>query len=288
MDESETIFWREVALEIIAKVEKAISPLIGKKESGEVIKMGADGTPSKLIDLVAEKEVISILEKISYPILLISEEIGELEIGCESTDKSYIKDTDSKIVFVVDPLDGTSNAVKNIPAYGISLAVAKYPFKKRAPQLKDVKMGFVKNFATGDFFEGLKGKGANLNGEKIQGSDLIDVNNSSMGLFIYGTTFNQIDHLFQQIRRMRILGSVSIELCYVANGSYDAFVDINENLRVIDIAASQLIITESGGKISTQQGKPINKVLNAKERTSIVAAGNEKLHEKLIEIMEVI
>lgn len=288
MHESESKYWREVALEIIEKVEKAISPLIGKKESGEIIKMGADGTPSKLIDLVAEKEVISILEKTSHPILLISEEIGELEIGYDSTDKSSIKDNDSKIVFVVDPLDGTSNAVKNIPAYGISLAVAKYPFKKRTPQLKDVKMGFVKNFATGDFFEGLKGKGAYLNGEKIHGSDLIDVNNSSMGLFIYGTTFNQIDRLCQQIRRMRILGSVSIELCYVANGSYDAFVDIIENLRVIDIAASQLIITESGGKISTQQGKPIHKVLNAKERTSIVAAGNDELHEKLIKIMEVI
>ncbi len=290
MDEAESIFWRSVALKITQQVEKAISQLIGKKEAGEVIKMGADGTPTKLIDLVAENEVISVLEGVSRQVLLISEEIGELEIGkeIESSGGNGINNPDSKIVFVVDPLDGTSNAVKNIPAFGISIAVAECSFKNDSPHLNNVQMGFVKNFATGDFFEALKGKGAFLNGEKIHPSSLSELSSSCLGIFIYGNSVDMINNLSQQIRRMRILGSVAIELCYVANGAYDAFVDIRNNLRVIDIAASQLIISEAGGEVSDYEGIPLNSILKINERTSIVAAGNKKLHGELIKTMEVI
>ncbi|GAB6054955.1 bifunctional fructose-bisphosphatase/inositol-phosphate phosphatase [Methanobacterium movens] len=291
MDESESIFWRNVALKITQQVEKAINQLIGKKEAGEIIKMGADGTPTKLIDLVAENEVISVLEGVSRQVLLISEEIGELEIGNKIEPvpgENKIINPDSKIVFVVDPLDGTSNAIKNIPAFGISIAVAEYSSKNDSAHLNDIQMGFVKNFATGDFFEALKGKGAFLNGEKIHPSSLSELSSSCLGIFIYGNSLDMINNLSQQIRRMRIMGSVAIELCYVANGAYDAFVDIRNNLRVIDIAASQLIISESGGKVSDTEGIPLNSLLKINERTSIVAAGNNKLHDELIKTMEVI
>ena len=96
------------------EASEVISPLVGTEKGGEIVKMGADGTPTKLIDLVAEDKVVEILEATGRPVTLISEEIGELKIG----------EGASEVVFVVDPLDGTSNAVKSIPAYGISIAVA--------------------------------------------------------------------------------------------------------------------------------------------------------------------
>ena len=98
---------------------------------------------------------------------MISEEIGEFKIGKGP----------SEAVFVVDPLDGTRNAIKNIPAYGISIAVAdpkgasKFVSKIQAKlTISDIEIGFVKNFATGDIYNAQKGKGAWLNGKRIKPS----------------------------------------------------------------------------------------------------------------------
>ncbi|MDP1551526.1 MAG: bifunctional NADP phosphatase/NAD kinase, partial [Methanobacteriaceae archaeon] len=134
MDESDLHFWKSIAIKMTNQVEKAISPLIGRKEAGEIIRMGADGTPSKLIDLVAEDEVIEVLISSKRPVTLISEEIGTIKINSSpneyidiealrnaqeknlrDTEEFYNSSNDPQIIFVVDPLDGTSNAVKKIP-----------------------------------------------------------------------------------------------------------------------------------------------------------------------------
>jgi D-fructose 1,6-bisphosphatase (EC 3.1.3.11) len=87
---------------------------------------------------------------------------------------------------------------------------------------------------------------------------------------------------------MRILGSVALELSYVANGAYDAFMDLRGNLRVVDIAASKLIVEEAGGIVTTEKGDPLNGLLNVKERTSLIAAGNKQLHHEIMKALEVI
>lgn len=307
MDESDLQFWRSIAIKMTEQVEKAVSPLVGKKEAGEIIKMGADGTPSKLIDLVAEDEVIEVLIRSGRPVTLISEEIGTIKINSSPDDyidieslrnahnedsmpdeDFYRSGTDPQIIFVVDPLDGTSNAVKKIPAFGISVAVAEYIPGANLPSLNDVKMGFVKNFATGDFYESIKGRESKVNGERVFPSVQNNLNNSSMGAFIYGTKFSQVNNICKIIRRMRILGSVALELSYVGNGAYDAFMDLRGNLRVVDIAAAKLIVEEAGGIVTDQEGKALNGLLNVNARTSIIAAGNNSLHQEIMKIMEVI
>jgi len=307
MDESDLQFWRSIAIKMTEQVEKAVSPLVGKKEAGEIIKMGADGTPSKLIDLVAEDEVIEVLLRSRRPVILISEEIGTIKINysadeyidiealrnvqtqnSEPPEDFYKSSPEPQIIFVVDPLDGTSNAVKKIPAFGISVAVAEYIPGANLPSLSDVKMGFVKNFATGDFYESIKGRESSLNGKRVFPSVQDNLNQSSMGAFIYGTKFSQVNNICKIIRRMRILGSVALELSYVGNGAYDAFMDLRGNLRVVDIAAAKLIVEEAGGIVTDQEGKSLNGLLNVNTRTSIIAAGNKNLHQEIMQIMEVI
>ncbi len=307
MDESDLQFWRSIAIKMTEQVEKAVSPLVGKKEAGEIIKMGADGTPSKLIDLVAEDEVIEVLLRSRRPVILISEEIGTIKINysadeyidiealrnaqtqnSETSEDFYKSSPEPQIIFVVDPLDGTSNAVKKIPAFGISVAVAEYIPGVNLPSLNDVKMGFVKNFATGDFYEAIEGRESSLNGERVFPSVQDNLNRSSMGAFIYGTKFSQVNNICKIIRRMRILGSVALELSYVGNGAYDAFMDLRGNLRVVDIAAAKLIVEEAGGIVTDQEGKSLNGLLNVNARTSIIAAGNKNLHQEIMQIMEVI
>ncbi|MTK64704.1 MAG: bifunctional fructose-bisphosphatase/inositol-phosphate phosphatase [Methanobacterium sp.] len=269
-------FWSEVSEEIMVEAHEAVKPLVGKKEAGKVVKMGADGTPTKLIDIVAEDKVVEVLKSTGRPVTLISEEIGELKIG----------EGRSEAVFVVDPLDGTRNALKNIPAYGISIAILDGN-SAHATDLKltDIEMGFVKNFANNDVYHAIKGGGAWLNKEKISPSKRVDVAGSSIGAYIYRADMSKIDKLCSTVRSMRILGSVAIELCYVANGTYDAFLDIRGNMRVMDIAAAKLIIEESHGLVTDEKCEPLINDLNVLERTSIVASCNKNFHTQIISIL---
>jgi len=274
-------FWSKISNKIIEEAQKVVKPLVGMEEAGKVVKIGADGTPTKLIDIVAEEKVVEVLEDAQRPVTLISEEIGEFKIG----------NGPSEAVFVVDPLDGTRNALKKIPAYGISIAVADPSGISRSVTdpnkltIGDVEIGFVKNFATGDIYNAQKGMGAYLNGNKIQPSQKTDVSGSSIGAYIYRAEMSKIDRLCKTVRSMRILGSVAIELCYVADGTYDAFLDVRGNLRIVDIAAAKLIVEESNGVVTDENCKPLENGLNVIDRTSIVASCNKDIHREIIEIL---
>lgn len=276
MKDTEIKFWEETGLNIIRQVEEAVEPLIGTRKSGEIVKIGADGTPTTLIDVVAEKKVVNALEELERPVFLISEEIGEVKIG---------KDPPEAIL-VVDPLDGTSNAIKKIPAYGISIAIAQSSASSQeTANLQDVGMGLVKNFATGDLYSGFKGYGAFLNGEKIGSSLIDDVSRSSVGAYIYRGDMNRLEPLCKTVRRMRTLGAVAIEISYVADGTYDAFVDMRDNLRVVDVAAAKIIVEESGGVVTDRHSRTLDARLGVLEKTSLIASGNEKLHGDIMGIL---
>ena len=276
MNAKDIKIWSEVCQEIIQETQLAVSPLVGTKESDEIVKMGADGTPTKYIDLVAENKVLEVLEGIERPLNLVSEEIGEIKIG----------DGPSEAILVVDPLDGTSNAVRNIPAYGISVAVAPILSElKRTFTIQDVQMGMVKNFATGDVYSAIKDEGAFKNNEKLVASSKQDLSQSSLGAYVYRMDMEKIEKLCKTVRRMRILGSVAIELCYVAEGTFDAFVDINDNLRVVDISAAKVILEESGGMVTDQYSQDLKGKLNVREKTSLIAASNPTIHKEIIRIL---
>jgi myo-inositol-1(or 4)-monophosphatase len=278
MKKEDIEFWRDVSHKIIDEVSGTVSPLVGREKSGETVTMGADGTPTKMIDIAAEEKVIEILKDAGKPVTLVSEEIGELKIGKGP----------SKAIFVVDPLDGTTNALKNIPFYGISIAIADPSLKPlNSLTLQDIEIGFVKNIATGDLYEAVKGKGANLNGANIIPSSKEDIAGSLIGAYIRGA-MDEMNKICKTVQRIRLLGSVAIELCYVADGTYEAFLDIRGNLRVVDIAAAKLIVEEAGGIITNEHGKSLNNKLNVIERTSVIAACNLNVHTDTINITEVL
>ena len=278
MKKDDIKFWRDISYQILDEVNEAISPLVGKEKSGETVKMGADGTPTKLIDVVAEEKIIEILKKTGKSVTLVSEEIGEFKIG----------QGPSEVVFVVDPLDGTINALKNIPFYGVSLAIADSSIKPLGLlTLKDIELGFVKNLATGDLYEAIKGKGASLNGASAVPSSRKDVAGSLIGAYVRGA-MTRMNDICKTVRRIRLLGSVAAELCYVADGTYDAFLDIRGNLRVVDIAAAKLIVEEAGGTVTNEHGKSLDNKLKVTERTSLVAACNSNVHKGILNITEVL
>ena len=292
MDAQDKKMATDLAYEIIKEVSRAIRPYIGTPEAGEKVKMGADGTPTSLIDVVSEEIVVHTLKEAPVYSYIVSEEIGELRLGKgtkrlvsltqELRRDDLPEEEKPKFIFLVDPIDGTSNAIKEIPAFAISIAVASVP-SGRVATLNDVELAFISNLANGNFFEAEKGKGCWLNNKEVQPSDVVNFSNLTLGGFTKTGT-SQASKLVDNARRMRVLGSVVLELSYVASGRYDAFIDLRGS-RIIDIAAAKLILEEAGGIITDKYGEKLNNTLSIYEKTIVVAANTKILHKQMIDIL---
>lgn len=273
-----------MALTITKNIEKSIKPLIGWEKSNEVVKIGADGTPTKRIDLVAENTAISSIEKFGSAIL-VSEEIGFKKIGKNNPE----------YVIVLDPVDGTYNSLKDIPFYSASIAIGRLNGNTEKPdeliknlKMKDLEVGVVRNIATGDTYYAKRGQGAYFlkKDEKkaISISNTSNLKDSSIGLFAHDISGETLDFIKdRKFRRIRLFGSIALEMCYVARGSLDAFINVNETTRLCDIAAGYVIIKEAGGYVTDKNGQEINLSLDVNSKTSIICS-NEILHKKLVGI----
>ncbi|WP_407375334.1 bifunctional NADP phosphatase/NAD kinase [Methanobrevibacter sp.] len=292
MDAQDKKMATDLAYEIIREVSRATRPYFGTEAAGETVKIGADGTPTSFIDVIAEDKVISILKEAPVYSYIVSEEVGELRLGKgrkisvsltqELRNNDLPEEERPKFIFLVDPIDGTTNAVKEIPAFAISLAVASVP-EGRLATLNDVELAFLSNLATGNFFEAEKGKGCWLNNEQVHPSDEVKISNMTLGGFTKSGTI-EASKLVDNARRMRVMGSVVLELSYVASGRYDAFLDLRGS-RIIDIAAAKLILEEAGGIITDKYGEKLNNKLSIHEKTIVVAANNRILHKQMIDIL---
>ena len=292
MDAQDKKIATDLCYEIIKEVSRATRPYFGTPEAGEKVKIGADGTPTSYIDIIAEEIVIHILKEAKVYSYIVSEEIGELRLG-KGTKRSISltqelrrddipEEERPRFIFLLDPIDGTSNAIKEIPAFSISIAVAEVP-KGRLATLNDVQLAFISNLANGNFFEAEKGKGCWLNNEKVHPSDIINISDMTLGGFTKTGT-SEASKLVDNARRMRVLGSVVLELSYVASGRYDAFLDLRGS-RIIDIAGSKLILEEAGGIITDKYGEKLNNKLSIHEKAVVVAANNKILHKQMIDIL---
>ena len=230
------------------------------QKMGRTVDIGADGTPTKYIDKIAEEVAIKLLKKSETKANLLSEEVGFLDFG-------------GKYTFVLDPVDGTRNAYRGIPFYAVSLAIG-------VSKISDVEYGIVKNIPTGDVFAAEKGHGAFLNGKQIQVCDV--PSKDMLSSLTLGKNYDRTTLSLSKKNIVRSLGSASLEMCMVAVGGLDFYVLGNEYLRVIDIAASTLIVREAGGFVKNISGDDLDMKLTLDGRTSVVAAGSEDVIRSII------
>jgi len=245
----------------------AIRNVVGTFDANNTLYTGADGTPTKLIDDISEKAIFEQLEKEGLSFRILSEECGERIIG-----KS------PEYTLIIDPLDGTYNAASGIPFYSISIAFIR-------ENVNDACFGYVKNLASGDTFFAQKGKGAFLNGKSLKPSDKPDINKYCISVYGYRPHVEETTTLCRKVRRIRILGSVALELCYVAAGKLDTFIDVRGSLRLTDIAAGKLIIEESGGIVTDGNGESLKLIYTIVNKVYMVAS-NGCAHSDLLELLK--
>lgn len=264
------IDWLSILKLCAENMKNKVRPLLGSVEAGMGCDRGAGGDITKQIDKVAEDALFQTLKRTDVSCTVISEEAGTKEFGSNP----------SQFYVVTDPLDGTTNAVRGLPFMDISIAVSKAPF------LKAVEIALVADVLRDITYTAESGKGAFRDGRRIRPSGIAE-----LGEAVIGVDFNTLrarmvaDKLlavFEKTRHLRHLGANALEICYVADGTSDAFIDIRGKLRVTDIAAVQLILQEAGGIITAPTGKQLIARLDPTQRVSFIAAANKLIYEEIL------
>ncbi len=193
---------------------------------GEKVDIGADGDLTYEIDRLAENTILDLIDKKEFDWNIHSEEAGEINKG-------------SDLTLIVDPVDGTHNAISAIPFYSTSLALLD-------ETSGEVKEAVVMNLATGQIYHATKGKGAFRDEKTIHVRPMI-IKEAVVSSYIGPEAKKWAYELMNWPMRTRYFGSISLEVCLVASGSLDMFVMFGRIPRLTDIAASTLILKEAGG-----------------------------------------
>jgi len=213
------------------------------------------------VDKAAENAIIDVLLQ-AYP--------GHGILAEESGNERGARDSD--YVWIIDPLDGTTNFIHGFPVYAVSIALA---FKGQ------VQQAVVYDPSRNDLFYASKGRGAFLNDKRLRVSKRIRMNEALIGTgfpFRKGDNFKRYVKMFEAVMQncagLRRPGAAALDLCYVAAGYYDGFFETG--LHPWDIAAGSLMITEAGGLIGNFTGDA--DFLYQRE----VVAGNPKIYGQLV------
>lgn len=247
--------------ELAESVHVAIREHRGEDLSVRVA-MGADGTPTQMIDKIAEDAILETLEKHGNPLNVLSEEAEFI-------------DNDADMTLVIDPVDGTYNALVGIPFYAVSLAVGK-------ESMSGVQFGLIKDLVNGTLYTVEKGKGAFVGGKQMRTRKF----NPKWSLFLVylGNSANPRSfEIASKARRTRNYGAASLELAMVANGIADLYmVDAKPMIRLVDMAAGALMLREAGGEIYNTEGDVLDLEFGPRERSNFIAVGDKKLLDEIL------
>lgn len=244
------------------------------KEAGSVIKEGFSKSvkiefktnESNLVtetDKASEK-VITDFIKNKYPSHnILAEESGNLN-------------NQSEYLWVIDPLDGTTNFAHKLPIFSVSIGVQKNG-KTIAGAVYDVMQDMM--------YSAELGSGSFVNGQKIT----VTTNDKiARSLLVTGFPYNISENPFNAFekftsvtkvaRGVRRLGSAAIDLCYVARGVFDGFWEVY--LNPWDICAGKLLVEEAGGMVTNFKGDQMD--IYSRQ----ILASNKYIHQSVLEILK--
>lgn len=178
-------------------------------------------------------------------------------------------------IWIVDPVDGTTNYAHAFPHFAVSIGVERRGVRE---------VGIVYDPIKEELFAAERGRGAWLNGTPLQVSSVSELQRALLGTgFSYQVHLGKLDNLdyfarfLERAQAIRRAGCASLDLAYVACGRYDGFWELS--LYPWDVAAGYLLVEEAGGRISDTRGGP------APRSGSNAVASNGALHEALLEVL---
>lgn len=245
----------ESALTVVREVGNFIRTELGKVQLQDIETKEINSLVS-YVDKEAEKRLVegllNLLPKASF-----------------LTEEDTVSNERTQYTWIIDPLDGTTNFLYQLPIFSVSVAL----------EVKgEIELGIVHAIMQQEDFYAWKGGGAFLNGKPIHVSDKESLSESLIATgFPYdvslrkGRLLNIFGDFIGQCRDMRRYGSAAIDLAYVSCGRLDGYYE--RNLNPWDISAGALLVQEAGGRIAGFDDDN-----EWKEGTSILAAGPNTFH----------
>ncbi|TGK97392.1 inositol monophosphatase family protein [Leptospira levettii] len=223
-------------LDLASKITKKVGKKLAKKANGKVTTKFSDKHDIKLLeDEESENLIVKYLwKKSEIPIL-----------GEENHQETNFLNGK---VWIVDPIDGTVNFSRGIPISSVSIAL----WENGQPLL-----GIVYDFNRDVLYSGIIGVGAFRNGKKIAVSQ--NQKKSDSILFTGKPVLSHLDDsvikqwfcYFEEYRKVRMIGSASLSLCYVASGNGDVYTE--DHIQIWDFAAGVTLVQAAGGKITFEK-----------------------------------
>jgi len=182
---------------------------------------------------------------------------------------------ESEYLWIIDPLDGTTNFLHGFPQYAVSIALQHNGIITQAAVYDPTK---------NDLFTATRGRGTFLNDKRLRVTKRVQLADSLIGTGFPYTRFEHIDaymailkELMQKTSGLRRPGSAALDLAWMAAGRYDGFFETG--LKPWDIAAGCLLITEAGGMVSDLCGN------ETYLDSGHICAGNPEIHPKLLQLI---
>lgn len=250
------------------RLRDEIPPLVEKLRGSSPIGKGASGDMTYPLDRRAEEIIFEELEKLDKPLTIISEEYGFKDIKCRGQR------------LLIDPIDGSKNALSGIPFFSTSIALVE------GKTIEHTSIGYVINLTNGDEFWAIKGEGGFFNGMPIKTQQ-----NEEFYVIAYEAQTPKIDipkivPLLSLFKRARCLGSTALDMSLLAKGAISMFITPVPS-RSFDFAAGYLLIKEAGGIITDLKGREVDDTPVGIEKASpLLASGNERLHKKALEVLK--
>ncbi len=254
-----------IALKAARKAGELIARATDKLDTLVVEEKNANDFVSE-VDRAAEREVIYHLKKAYPDHAFLGEESGETG------------DANSEYRWIIDPLDGTTNFVRGIPHFCVSIACEYRGQIEHAVVLDPIR---------GEEFTASRGRGAQLNGRRIRVSARKSLDGALVGTGILHKArceeyipayMKALQEVAEKTAGIRRAGSAALDLAYVAAGRLDAYWELK--LKPWDIAAGSLLVREAGGLLSDFNGG------NDYMQSGNVVCGNPKCLKAVLQIVQ--
>ena len=241
------------------------------RRAGEIIVRNLDRVPSLNVQAKGHNDFVSEIDKMAERDIIETVRRMHPDHGflCEESGRSG----GDEFVWIVDPLDGTTNFLHGFPTFAVSIAVEHQGRLEHAVVYDPMRQ---------ELFTASRGYGAQLDARRIRVSKQTTLDGALIGTgFPYRANTRWIDEymamlkaVMQETAGVRRPGSASLDMAYLAAGRTDGFWEIG--LSPWDTAAGTLLITEAGGRIGTLTGQPYT-------QGGHVVAGTPKVYEALLE-----
>jgi len=261
--------WEKVLVDATRAAQERVSSVARQGRRGEEVGVGASGDKTLLADRAAEDEILNSLKQVGG-VRILSEEAGETG------------DRRARTLAVVDPLDGSSNFERAIPFYGRASGLVE------GDSIEGATLGVVRNLVSGDVYVGVRGKGATKNGRQIRTNARARLAGAVIGMDVSRSPARSVELLAPLVsatKRQVHFGANALELCYLADGRIDAFVDLRGKMRVTDFAAAYLIAREAGALFTDAGGMPVRPELDLGHRFGFVGSASRGLHRQILRLV---